>query len=131
VKTRDEVLIHVRRDDDVLVLRRSEAKGGYWHPVAGGVEPGEDWHTAALRELQEETGLTAVELREIGAFEYDREPWEPDPGMHVTVRAFAVDAPVGWEPTLDGEHDGYRWCSMFEAESLIRFPEPRELLRKI
>ena len=126
-----EVLVHVRRGDEFLVLRRDEAKGGYWHAVAGGVEDGEDWRTAALRELQEETGLTAADVREIGRFQYAREAWERSPGMRVDVRAYAADAPRGWEPTLDGEHEIYRWCSLEQAESLLRFPEPRELLRKI
>jgi 8-oxo-dGTP pyrophosphatase MutT (NUDIX family) len=51
--------------------------------------------------------------------------------MRVDVRGFAVDAPADWDPTLNWEHDGYRWCSAAEAESLIHFPEPRELLRKV
>jgi 8-oxo-dGTP pyrophosphatase MutT (NUDIX family) len=128
---RREVLVHVRRGDEFLVLKRTPAKGDYWHTVAGGVEAGEDWHAAAARELQEETGLTAVALREIGAFDYVREAWEPEPGLEVNVRAFAADAPTGWEPTLDGEHEVYRWCSLAEAESLLHFSEPRELLRKL
>ena len=126
-----EVLVHVRRGDEFLLLHRTKPKGDYWHPVAGGVEAGEDWDTAALRELQEETALTAVDVREIGRFDYVREPWESSPGMRVACRAFATDAPAGWEPTLNGEHDRYRWCSLAEAESLLRFPEPRELLRKV
>jgi len=107
---RREVMIHIRRGDEFLVLRRTDH--AYWHAVAGGVEPGEDWHAAAIRELQEETGLTAVEVREIVAFVYEPADFEVNGG---DVRAFAADAPAGWEPTLNDEHDVYRWCSFDEA----------------
>ena len=123
-------MVHVRRGDEFLVLHRVEAKGGYWHPVAGGVEPGEDWADAARRELEEEAGLTA-ELRELGAFEYAREPWEAEPGLRVEGRAFAAEAPAGWEPVLDWEHDEYRWCALADAEALLRWPEPREMLHAV
>ena len=122
---RREVMVHVRRGDAFLVLRRTDYR--YWHAVAGGVEPGEDWHAAAVRELQEETGLIAVDVREIGAFEYEPADWESNGG---DVRAFAVDAPPEWEPTLNDEHDQYRWCTLDEAYSLLYWPEPKELLRK-
>ena len=44
---------------DVLLVHRSPEQGGYWHVVAGGVEPGETAVEAAERELREETGLAA------------------------------------------------------------------------
>ena len=35
------------------------------------------------------------------------------PGIErVTVHAFVADAPSGWEPILDAEHDLYRWCDL-------------------
>lgn len=51
---------------DVLLLRRSAPQGGYWHVVAGGVEPGETSIAAAERELREETGLIATVEAEAG-----------------------------------------------------------------
>jgi dATP pyrophosphohydrolase len=122
------VLVHVRRGDEFLVVRRSEQKGGYWHTIAGRAEQGEGWSAAALRELHEETGLEASTLHEIGGFDYVREEWEADPGMQVSVRAFLADAGQGWEPTLDDEHVEYRWCSRAEAAALLFWPEPREIL---
>jgi len=43
VKEAREVLIHVRRGDQFLVTHRVPAGGGYWHTIAGCVEPGEEW----------------------------------------------------------------------------------------
>jgi dihydroneopterin triphosphate diphosphatase len=126
---RSEVLVHIRRGDEFLVLRRTDH--GYWHAVAGGVEPGETPREAALRELREETGLVLDDVVEIGGFEYVREPWEDDPGMRVECRAFLGDAPPRWEPQLDHEHDEYRWCTQADAVELLYWPEPKELLRAV
>ncbi len=123
--------MHVRRGEEYLVVRRSEAKGGYWHTIAGRVEPGEDWRAAAFRELHEETGLEAAELHPIGRFDYVREEWEAEPGLHVEVRGFLARADPGWEPTLDHEHVEYRWCSREAAAELLFWPEPREILLQL
>ncbi len=128
---RREVLVHVRRGEEFLVVHRVPAKGGYWHTVAGGVEPGEEWEEAAARELREESGLEATGLREIGGFEYEREAWEAEPGLHVAVRGFLADAAPGWEPRLNDEHDEYRWLERAAACELIYWPEPRDLLRAL
>ena len=41
---------------EVLLVRRSD--DGRWTPVCGIVDPGEEPHAAAVREVREETGLT-------------------------------------------------------------------------
>lgn len=117
----EEVFVFVRRGGEFLVLHRSPENDAYWHGVAGGVESGESFAEAAARELREETGL-AVEPAPIAhRFVYEQ----------VTVECFLADAPPGWEPELDWEHDEYRWCSAAEAEALLYWPEPRAVLRTL
>jgi 8-oxo-dGTP pyrophosphatase MutT (NUDIX family) len=47
----------VRRGDEVLLVQRSD--NGAWTPVTGIPEPGEEPAVAAVREVREETGVTA------------------------------------------------------------------------
>jgi 8-oxo-dGTP pyrophosphatase MutT (NUDIX family) len=126
-----EVLIHVRRGDEFLVAHRSPESGGYWHTIAGAVEPGEAFHVAALRELHEETGLAAAELQPLGGFAYVREEWEEQTGLRVRVEAFLVDVEPDWEPVLNEEHVEYRWLEREEAAELLFWPEPAALLRSL
>ena len=126
-----EVLIHVRRGDEFLVAHRSADSGSYWHTIAGGVEPGEEWNAAAARELREETGLEAAGLQPIGEFAYVRESWESEPGLHVDVHAFLAVVDPEWEPTLNEEHTEYRWLPRDEAAALLFWPEPAALLRSL
>jgi dATP pyrophosphohydrolase len=127
-----EVLIVVRRGEELLVVHRSPAEGAFWHTVSGTVEPGEEPRATALRELEEETALVFDgELVEIGGFEYIREPWEAQPGLRVPVTAYLVDVAPGWEPVLNEEHDEYRWCTRDEAVALLYWPEPREIVASL
>jgi dATP pyrophosphohydrolase len=113
-----EVLIVVRREDKFLVVHRSPENGPFWHCISGGVEQGETDAAAAVRELREETGLEAAVKSLDTDFVYD--------AMH--VECFVAEAPPEWEPTLDWEHDDYRWCSREEAVDLLHWPEPREIV---
>ena len=142
VHTRVEVAVFVSRKGgaEVLILHRSALQGGYWHVVAGGVEPGEQATDAAERELREETGLVATVQTGVEVVEYvDPRAKQPAAGSadhdasvaQVNVTCFHVTAPDEWEPTLDWEHDGHRWCEPGEAYSEIRWPATANALRKM
>ena len=56
----------IRKNDKYLVLRRSSQKKyapGVVHPVGGKVDLGENPYTAAVREVEEETGVKISNLR--------------------------------------------------------------------
>ena len=137
-----EIAVFVTRRDgrDVLLVHRAPSHGGYWHVVAGGVELGETAAQAAARELHEETGLAAtvsggVEVTEY-AYAVTGEPAEQGSldeasVMGVRVTCFCVTAADDWEPTLDWEHDGHRWCSPTEAFEALRWPGTAQALRKL
>jgi lipoyl(octanoyl) transferase len=137
----EEVLIVVHRlssaGPEFLVLERSPERQGYWHLVAGALEPGEDAASAAARELYEETGLKAP-VAELGLsylYALDEEPPEVRarfaPGVReIAVAAFAAEAPPAWEPSLDEEHVDHRWCPADEAVAILRYPEPQDALRQ-
>jgi len=80
-EVREKVLTHRGVDilllnpkNEIFVHQRSFSKRtfpGYWALFAGGfVSSGENYETAALRELKEETGVVASKLEFIACFRY-------------------------------------------------------------
>ena len=136
----EEVQVFIRRGDTFLVLHRRPEFDAYWHVVAGALEPGESFADAAVREVREETGLdVSGTLRSLErSFGYPlanesafvRSRFEPDVAG-VTVESFVADAPPAWEPTLNEEHDEYRWCAADEAVRLLHWPEPRQIIAEL
>ena len=71
---------------EVLLIRRKNGPHrGLWAFPGGFVEPDETLEDAASRELQEETGLSKIELHQIGAF---GEPGRDPRGRTISI-AFA------------------------------------------
>ena len=130
MRTGREAAVFVRRGGDFLLLHRAQDR--YWHVAAGVVEEGEDVAAAAARELREETGLDAFPT-DLGLPQTYAVPPELRRDYllgveEVKIANFAVEAPAGWEPVLNEEHDDYRWFSLSDAIALAHWPETIEII---
>jgi 8-oxo-dGTP diphosphatase len=99
-------LVVVREDGRVLILRRAQEStgGGMWCLPGGKIDYGDTVEQAAVRELQEETGLRAGDLRFL--FYQDSLPYEPGL-MHCINFYFACEA--GGHLVLNDESTDSAW----------------------
>ena len=101
----------VRDGDKVLLLRRppEDFMGGIYELPSGKVDPGEDLHTALLREVKEETGLDVAGVTGyLGHFDYRSGSGKPSRQF-----TFAVEVTATTPVTLT-EHDQHRWHPLAE-----------------
>jgi 8-oxo-dGTP diphosphatase len=83
---------------DKLVVVYSEKKG-FWTPPGGGVEEGEDLHTAVCREVKEETNMKVLKQHFIGYQDITR----PEKTIS-QVRSVCIVEPYGpFESDPDGD----------------------------
>ncbi len=118
-KTRS-ICVAVTREERILLLRRTEARGGFWQLVTGKLEAGESALGAAGRELREETEieLPPEPLGYLHSFALgDALPpqtWEEE--------AFRVRIDAGQDVRLDpAEHVEHAWLTLGNALSKLPF----------
>ena len=65
-------IILLNKENKVFVAKRIDNPKNFWQMPQGGIDKGEDFYTAAVRELKEETSITSIKLiKEIeGNFTY-------------------------------------------------------------
>jgi 8-oxo-dGTP pyrophosphatase MutT (NUDIX family) len=105
-------VIAVKSDDDLLLLKRAEEKGvGLWEFPKGTFESSDlTIHETARRELKEETGLEAIDMRYLGDIK------RVDGGRMYVGYAYAIYSFRG-EVKLSKEHDAYRWVKRRDIEN--------------
>ena len=108
---------------EILTLRRapSRSRPGSWEAVHGHIEAAEDPVTAAVRELQEETGVSAERMYNLSRVEMFFQHTIDEVAL---VPVFAVRVSPQAEVRLSDEHDTFEWLAAGEAGT--RFTWPRE-----
>ena len=112
------------RGDAVLLIRRGKApKMGEWSLPGGRIEPGERAVDAALRELAEETGVTAriTALIDVvdGIF--------AEAGLHYVLIDYAAEW-VSGEPVAGDDALEARFVPLDQADKLIEWSETRRII---
>jgi len=116
----------VVRGEDVLVI--VPAGKAVLALPKGGAEPGETGEAAALREVREETGITAVVREPLGdvSYEYRRR------GVHVSkvVHFYLCEYREGSTDDHDHEVDAARFIPLAEARAALAYPGERRLAER-
>jgi len=120
----------VRQDDRLEVCLINPVGRRVWGLPKGGVEPGETPEQAALREIEEETGMAGVVERELGSIDYWFYARDRGGRIHKTVHFFLVRATDGTTEAHDDEVREARWMDARDALRLMTYPNEREMVRK-
>jgi 8-oxo-dGTP diphosphatase len=110
----------VVRDGEVAVVHRPRYDD--WSLPKGKLDPGESFEQAALREVEEETGLRCRLGRELPSVEYEVR------GRPKFVRYWLMEvvSDPGFEP--NDEVDQLRWLTPTEAAATLSYERDRSVV---
>ncbi len=123
------VILVLRRnkdEDKFLILHQNK---GHWGFPKGHLEPGEEAHEAALRELREEAGVNDVKLAQLPSLT-EKYSFEEN-GNHYdkVVEYFIAFTKNEGVVIQESEIQNYRWATYKDAIETLTFPEVKEVLR--
>jgi 8-oxo-dGTP pyrophosphatase MutT (NUDIX family) len=103
-----------------------------WQLPKGLIDDGETFEEAALREVREESGMTAEIVAPIETIEYwFTADWDKvRKRIHKSVHFFLMRHKDGDGSDHDHEVDEVRWVAIDEAIQTLKFKSERDLVRK-
>jgi 8-oxo-dGTP diphosphatase len=114
----------VVRDGRVAVVHRPDYDD--WTLPKGKLDAGETFEQAALREVEEETGLRCALRRELPEVRYRDQKGRPK-----VVRYWLMDVEDGEERVPNEEVDELSWLAPAEARALLTYQRDAEVLRRL
>jgi 8-oxo-dGTP pyrophosphatase MutT (NUDIX family)/nucleoside diphosphate kinase len=125
-----EVILFKRYKDETLflILKRNPQRGGFWQPITGNVKIHEAFKQAALREMEEETGIKEyLEFVDTG---YSFDFFDDNRDQHEKV--FGVRIPETAEIVLSHEHTAFQWATKEDAlNRYLKYPGNKKGLKKL
>lgn len=126
IKIIEAVMVFIFDENkNILLLKRID--NGQWEPVKGGIDFGESWSEAALREIKEETGLTLV--FDLKFFNIVDDELDTAKAKKTKIRGHVgycfvseVSPEIDLAQEEELEHNDYRWISISDIESELIYP---------
>ena len=122
-------------DGLIWMGKRIGAKGFVWQLPQGGIDAGEAPHTAAIRELQEETGVVASLTSPLGGIDdwlyYDipatpvskdkkkRDVWRGQKQKWYAMRYHGTNADIDLTYHLPAEFSDFHWAKLSDISELV------------
>ncbi|WP_052161916.1 NUDIX hydrolase [Hoeflea sp. BAL378] len=114
------VSVAIERGGRFLLVLRANPPAQHMYAFPGGrVDPDEALEDAALRELEEETGLRATNARPFASFDLGAD--DPGGGSHFFLTVFLADDPGG-EPVAQDDAREVGWFTSDEIRALSTPP---------
>ena len=110
----------VERGGRILLVHRPRYDD--WTLPKGKLDPGESFEDAALREVEEETGLRCTLGRELPSARYEVN------GRPKLVRYWLMAAEAERDFVPNDETDDLRWVTPDEARALLTYDRDRDVL---
>jgi 8-oxo-dGTP diphosphatase len=111
----------VRRDGRIAVVHRPRYDD--WSLPKGKLDPGETWEQAAVREVEEESGVRGELLEPLGEDRY-----RDNKGRPKVVRWWRMRPVQDHGLTPNDEVDERRWLAPQDALPLLTYERDRELV---
>lgn len=114
---------------EFLLLKRILKKGGFWQPVTGSVEEGENEKEAVIREVKEEIDVKKIIriTEKVYHFKIEGDGADED----VFGVEISPDSNISLEKNIYLEHDEYEWCEFEKALKMLKWPGNKEGLRRL